>query len=90
MMGALFIGAGNRQPEALVDSFIRALYVEHFEDLVIGNLRKVYGPQFGKGTGDREKLGDAWYRLDEQSQSQLVGDYQDGALSRKLSTHAGR
>jgi hypothetical protein len=73
-----------------MDSFIRALYVEHFEDLVIGKLRKVYGPQFGKGTGDRERLGDAWYRLDEQSRSQLVGGYQDGALSRMLSTHAGR
>ncbi len=66
-----------------MDGFIRAPYPQHFEDLVIGDLRKIYGPQFGKGTGDREKLGDAWNRLDEQSLSQLADDLEGGALSRK-------
>ena len=44
------------------------------------NILKVYGPKFGKGTGDRERLGDAIYRLDEQSLSQLVRDHNGGVL----------
>ena len=47
---------------------------------ILSTLRKVYGPKFGKGTGDRERLGDAIYRLDEQSLSQLVRDHNGGVL----------
>ena len=48
-------------------------------NILIGTLRKVYGPEFGKGTGERERLGDAIDRLDEQSLSQLVRD-QNGSV----------
>ncbi len=54
---------------------------------LIGTLRKISGPGFGKGTGDRQTLSDVLGKLDDESWSQLVRDHEGRVLSRKLSTH---
>jgi hypothetical protein len=54
---------------------------------LIGTLRKIYGPGFGRGAGDRQTLSDVLGKLDEESLSQLVRDHEGHVLTRKLSTH---
>jgi hypothetical protein len=54
---------------------------------LIGTLRKIYGPEFGKGTGDRQTLSDVLGKLDDASLSRLVRDHEEHVLSGKLSTH---
>jgi hypothetical protein len=54
---------------------------------LIATLRKLYGPGFGKGTGDRQTLSDVLGKLDDESLGQLVRDHEEHVLSGKLSTH---
>jgi hypothetical protein len=42
--------------------------------------RQYYGPAFGKGCGDNERLGDVLKKIDEGSLSELVKDDEAGKL----------
>ena len=47
---------------------------------LIGTLREIYGPAFGYGLSDRDKLSDVLHNLDEPSLSKLVKDHDAGRL----------
>ena len=49
-------------------------------EMLIGTLRKTYGPHFAKGCADDEKLSDVLHKLDEPSLSALVEDHEAGTL----------
>ncbi len=55
---------------------------------LIGTLRKIYGPSFAKGFGDRDKLSDVLATLEEHSLSELVKHHEAGTLAAKISQHS--
>jgi hypothetical protein len=51
---------------------------------LIKTLRRVYGPNFGTGFNDGDKLGDALADLDEPSLSAMLRDEEGGQLEGKI------
>jgi hypothetical protein len=51
-----------------------------YGNILMRTFRQYYGPAFGKGCGDNERLGDVLRKLDEGSLSELVKDDEAGKL----------
>ena len=53
-------------------------------NILIGQLRKIYGQSFAAGYPATEKLGDVLLQLNETSLSQLRRDHETGHLEHKI------
>jgi hypothetical protein len=51
---------------------------------LVGTLRQIYGSNFAKGHGDKEKLSDVLSKLDENALSKLARDHREGILRQKV------
>jgi hypothetical protein len=51
-----------------------------YGNILMRTFRQYYGPAFGKGCGDNERLSDVLHKLEEGSLSELVKDDEAGRL----------
>jgi hypothetical protein len=61
-----------------------------YGNILIRRLRQHYGPAFGKGCGDNERLSDVLHKLDEGSLRELVKDDEVGRLEQSARSLARR